>query len=98
MVKIKSLIVASLVVLLVGCGTNPPQPTPEAKVEIVKVEVPVYVKRDPPPSRELPKLGLKLINKSSSPRDTALAYDKAIQDLSTEILWYRSILYEESKE
>lgn len=94
MVKIKSLFISSLVILLLaGCVHNPPAHKPEPEVKTVIVEVPVFAERDPPPSRDLPNLGLKNITINSSPRDTALAYDRAIQVLIDEVLWYRKILY-----
>lgn len=96
--KTKIIVAISLVIALSGCSNLNKSPTQILPVvETVETLIPVAQEQEKPPLRDLPTLPIKLITSESSDRDTAIAYDRTIQILQTEVLWYRKILYGDEK-
>lgn len=94
MVKRFSIIL--FILALVGCSSDQntsPKIQYKEVVRTVEVKVPVVVKADPPPTRELPKLPTSSISKASSPKEVSQAYIESLSILIREVNWYRSILY-----
>lgn len=83
------------VLLLAGCATAP---EPRVIIETKEVKVPVVVPRDPPPDRDLPKLPISEIQSDTSDGEVASKYMKTVEILMDEVIWYRTILYEDEGE
>lgn len=84
---VKKSAILLLVLTLTGCQSTQPV------VVTQEVLVPVYKHIDVP-ERALPHLPVQDLSIDSSDRDTVIAYDKSINLLMQEIVWYRGILEE----